>query len=134
MRPPRILTIVALLAPVAAALAADAADPASVPRKATLAARANHQLRQADVPSVNTDADASLAAKANADLAARTEDERRPRLQVQRENLKGPAAAKAIAQQTNPNTIDRATAFGDKDHTQQVTDLKISVKKPGADH
>jgi hypothetical protein len=129
MRPLRILTMIALLAPIASALAADAADAASAPRKATLAARANHQLRQADVPSAKADADASLATKADADLAARTEGARRPRLQVQRENLKGPAAAKAIAQQTNPNTIDRATAYGDKDHTQQVTDLKVTLQR-----
>ena len=57
--------------------------------------------------------------------------DRRPRLHVERQNLKGPEAAKAIAQQTNPNTIDHDTAFGDKDHTQQVTNLKVTLKKKG---
>lgn len=133
MSPTRILTASALLALVTAVHAADTADAgASAPsHKATLAARASHQLREADVPSARTDADASLAAKANADQAARAAADDRPRLHVERQNLKGPAAAKAITQQTNPNTIDHDTAFGDKDHTQQVTNLKVTLKKKG---
>ena len=100
-------------------------------KKSTLAASANQQLRQNDVPSVKTDPQgaASVKAQADADMAARGAHARRPRLQVSRENLKGPAAAKAIAQQTTPNTIDHDTAYGDKDHTQQVTDFKVQIKK-----
>ena len=111
---------------------ARAADDAAKPRpKATLATAANTQLRQEDVPSVKTDPQGaeSVKAKADADLAARNARDRAPRLQVRRENLKGNQAARAIRQQTNPNTIDHDTAYGDKDHTEQVTDLKISVKK-----
>lgn len=133
MSPTRILAAAALPALVTAAFAADPApDAASAPQhRATLAARANHQLRQDAVPSVKTDPDGSLATRANADLAARAADDRRPRLHVERQNLKGPEAAKAIAQQTNPNTIDHDTAYGDKDHTQQVTNLKVTLKKKG---
>jgi hypothetical protein len=134
MSPTRILTTAALLALGAAVHAADASTAAaSAPQhKATLAARADNQLRQADLPSAKTDADGSLAARANADLASRADDDQRPRLHVERQNLKGPAAAKAIAQQTNPNTIDHDTAYGDKDHTQQVTNLKVTLKKKPA--
>jgi len=129
----RTLTAAALLALVSAVHAADAAtSAASAPHgKPTLAATANHQLRQEDVPSVRTDPAGSLAARADADLAARNAEDRRPRLHVERQNLKGPAAAQAIAQQTNPNTIDHDTAYGDKDHTQQVTNLKLTLKKRG---
>ena len=131
MSPTRLLTAAALLALASAVHAADTpADAASAPRH-TLAARANHQLRQANVPSVRTDPDASLAARASADQATRATADDRPRLHVERQNLKGPAAAKAIAQQTNPNTIDHDTAYGDKDHTQQVTNLKVTLQKKG---
>jgi len=134
MSPNRILTTAALLALGAATHAAGArADAASAPQhKGTLATRADGQLRQADVPSVKTDPDGSLAARADADLASRAADEQRPRLHVERQNLKGPAAARAIAQQTNPNTIEHDTAYGDKDHTQQVTNLKVTLKKKPA--
>jgi len=133
MSPTRILTAAALLALMAGVQAADAAaDAASAPRKpSSLAMQAGRQLRQQDVPSIRNDPDGSLAARADADLAARDAADRRPRLHVERQNLKGADAAKALAQQANPNTIDRATAYGDKDHTQQVTNLKVTVKKPG---
>jgi hypothetical protein len=136
MCPIRILKTAALLALVAgthAVHAGDArADAASAPQHpATLATRADSQLRQADVPSVKTDPGSSLAARADADLASRAADDQRPRLHVERQNLKGRAAAKAIAQQTTPNTIEHDTAYGDKDHTQQVTNLKVTLKKRG---
>jgi hypothetical protein len=133
MNSTRILATTALLAFGLPAFAVDPPhDAASAARsKATLAARADHQLRQADVPSVKTDPDGSLATRANADLASRAADDRRPRLHVERQNLKGAEATKAISQQTNPNTIDHDTAYGDKDHTQQVTNLKVTLKKRG---
>ncbi len=118
-----------LLALVGAAQAADA--PAKPNAKSTLAASANSQLRLSGVPSVRTDPQGadSVKAKADADIAARDARDKRPRLQVQRQNLKGADARRAIAAQTTPNTIDHDTAYGDKDHTEQVTNLKISVKK-----
>ena len=97
-------------------------------RKPTLSSTANHQLRTDDVPSVKTDP-ASVKTQADADIAARDARARGPRLQVQRQNLKGDDAARAMAQQATPNSIDRATANGDIQHTEQVTNLKISVKK-----
>ena len=124
-----LLLAAAILALGGAAQAAD--DAAKAPAKATLAASANSQLRRSDVPSVRTDPQGadSIKAKADADIAARDQRDKRPRLHVQRQNLKGLDAKREIEAQTNPNTIDHDTAYGDKDHTQQVTNLKITVKK-----
>ena len=117
---------------VALGAAAHAADTdAKAPAKPSLAADANRQLRQNDVPSVKTDPQGaeSIKAKADADIASRNARDTGRRLQVRRQNLKGPAAAREIAQQANPNTIDHDTAYGDKDHTEQVTNLKVQIKK-----
>ena len=107
--------------------------PARTHGKPTLSATSNAQLRQSDVPSVKTDPDGaqSVKAKADADMASRDarDGDKRPRLQVQRQNLKGDDAKRAIAAHTNPNTIDHDTAYGDMDHTEQVTDLKLTLKK-----
>lgn len=93
------------------------------------AASAARQLRGADVPSARTDP-ATLKARADADLAARgAAHAAGPRLHAQRENLKGRAAAAELARRHTPSTYDRDIANGDKDHTEQVTDLKITVKK-----
>ena len=97
-------------------------------KKPTVAATANRHLRTDEVPSAKTDP-ASVKAKADADIAARDGHPRGAHLVVQRQNLKGDAAAHAMAQQATPNSIDRATANGDIDHTEQVTDLKITLKK-----
>ena len=74
---------------------------------------------------------AQVEAQADADMAARDArgSNRSPRLQVQRQNLKGDDAKRAIAARTTPNTIDHDTAYGDMDHTEQVTDLKLTLKK-----
>ena len=97
-------------------------------KKPTLAANANHQLQQAAVPSVKNEP-VDVKAQADADMASRDARAKGRRLQVQRQNLKGPDAAHAIAQQTTPNTIDHDTAYGDIDHTEQLTNVKISIKK-----
>ena len=134
MNTPRILAIAAL-ALAAAAHAAPGTDvnldgsTKSRVKKPTLATAANRQLTAASVPSVQTDPQGSVAAKADADMVARDARARGPRLVVSRQNLKGDDAARAIQQQTTPNTIDRATAYGDKDHTEQVTNLKVTIKK-----
>ena len=105
------------------------ADGSTAPhKKTTLATNSNRQLRLDDVPSARTAAP-DVKAQADADMAARDARDKSPRLQVQRENLKNGDAARAIAQRTTPNTIDRDTAYGDKDHTEQVTDLKVTLKK-----
>ena len=98
-------------------------------KKPTLSATANRQLRTDDVPSVATDPQRSVAAQAQAEMASRDARATGPRLQVQRQNLKGDDAKRALQEQANPNSIDRATAFGDKDHTEQVTNLKVTLKK-----
>ena len=98
-------------------------------KKPTLAATANRQLHDDEGPSATTDPQRSVAAQAQADMATRDARAKGPRLKVTRQNLKGDAARRVIQQQTNPNTIDHDTAFGDKDHTEQVTNLKLTVKK-----
>lgn len=126
------LAALAALALAATAQAAPDVNPDGSPavhRKPTLAASANHQLRQADVPSVKTDPQRSVAAQAQADMDARDARGKGPRLHVTRQNLKGDDAKRAIQEQTNPNTIDHDTAWGDKDHTEQVTNLKVQLKK-----
>ena len=94
-----------------------------------MAAAANKQLREDEVPSVKAQP-VDVKSQADADIAARDARTKGRRLQVQRQNLKGDDAARAIAQQTTPNTIDHDTAYGgDKDHTEQVTNLKVQIKK-----
>jgi len=133
MTSPRFLAI-AVLAVAAAAHAAPGQDvnldgSPKAGKKPTLAANADRQLRAAEVPSVTTDPNGSVKQRADADIAARDARAHGRRLQVSRQNLKGDDAARAIQQQTTPNTIDRATAYGDKDHTEQVTNLRVTVKK-----
>ena len=109
-----------------------AADDTAAPaKKSSLAASANTQLRQADVPSVRTDPDSaqSVKAQADADMAARDARDKGPKLVVKRENLKGNQAKRAMEQRATPNSIDHDIAYGDKDHTEQVTDLKVQLKK-----
>ena len=117
---------------VALGSAVHAADDTAKPgAKPTLAAETNRQLRQEDIPSVKTDPNGaqSVKAQADADMAARDARSKGPRLQVTRQNLKGDAARREIQAHTNPNTIDHDTAFGDKDHTEQVTDFQLHLKK-----
>ena len=125
------ILLAASLVALGSTVAAADTDTVRHARKPTLAAAAETQLRQSDVPSARTEpkGTASVKAKADADLAARDARDKGPRLHVQRENLKGNQAARAMQQQANPNTIDHDTAFGDKDHTRQVTDLKVTLKK-----
>ena len=108
-------------APAASLQASAAAHPIKGP---TLAASANRALLKDDVPSVRDDP--GVKAQADADLARR---DVRPQVKATRENLKGSEAAHALAQQHRPSTYDREIQMGDKDHTEQVTDLKVFVKK-----
>ena len=91
----------------------------------TLAASANRALARDEVPSVR-DEPVDVKAQADADLARR---DVQPRLKATRENLKGDDAKHALAQQQKPSTYDRDIQMGDKDHTEQVTDVKVFVKK-----
>ena len=133
MNTPRFLAVATLALLAAAGHAAPGQDvnldgSTKPHKKPTLAATADSQLRTDDVPSVKTDP-ATVKARADADIAARDGRPHSPHLVVQRQNLKGDDAAHAIAQQATPNSIDRATANGDIDHTEQVTNLKITLKK-----
>ena len=124
-------TLVALAAAAQAAPGADVNLDGSAKtnnKKPTLATTADHQLRQQAVPSAKTEP-VDVKAQADADIAARDARAKGPRLQVTRQNLKGDDAKRVIRQQTTPNTIDHDTAYGDMDHTEQVTDLKVTIKK-----
>lgn len=129
----RILAAATLAALFTAAHAAPGQDvnldgSAKANQKTTLATAAGKQLRQDDVPSVKTDP-VDVKAQADSDIAARDARAKGPQLVVQRQNLKGNAAARAMEQRATPSSIDHATAYGDIDHTEQVTDLKLSLKK-----
>ncbi len=135
MNTTRIIAAAALLACVAAASAgsgtatdADAAASSHPNKKPTLATTAGRQLQADAVPSVTTEP-VDLKAQADADIARRNGVAKPRRLTVERQNLKGDAAARAIAQRQKPSTYDRDIQMGDKDHTEQVTDLKIYLKK-----
>jgi len=133
MRPLRFLVAATLTAMGAAALAAGGQDvkldgSAHPHKKGPLAAAAASQLRKDDARPATTPP-VGVKAQADADIAARDARAKGPRLKVQRQNLKGEDAAREIAAQRTPNTIDHDTAYGDKDHTEQVTNVKISVKK-----
>ena len=109
-----------------AAQAQTASPAAAHPIKGpTLAASANRALAHDAVPSVRNEP-VDLKAQADADLARR---DAAPRLKATRENLKDDDAKHAIAQQQKPSTYDRDIQMGDKDHTEQVTDVKVFVKK-----
>ena len=97
-------------------------------KKTTLAATANRQLLADAVPSAKTEP-VDVKAQADAEMASRDARAKGPRLEVHRQNLKGDDARRALAQQANPNTIDRATANGDIEHTEQVTNVKVTLKK-----
>jgi hypothetical protein len=106
-------------------------DGSTAPRStqgAPLAANAGHPLRSASVPSARN---APVDTKTAADEDLRRRDGRKlgPHLKAERQNLKGADAKRALAQQRKPSTFDREMATGDIDHTEQVTDLKITVKK-----
>ena len=132
MRPIRLFTAATLLACAAAAGAAPGQsvnlDGSVRHKKPTLAATANRQLRADEVPSASS-APLDVKSQADADMARRGAAKKTPRLTAERQNLKGDAAARVIAQQHKPSTYDRDISMGDKDHTEQVTNLKVYIKK-----
>ena len=72
-----------------------------------------------------------MKAKADADMAAaRRARDKGPRLHGAAPEPQGRRRqARDRSRTTNPNTIDHDTAYGDMDHTEQVTDLKLTLKK-----
>lgn len=94
------------------------ASPLSPP---SLAAQAASSLQRANVPSTATD---PMAAGADS-----KKPNGRLRLKAERQNLKGDDAAHAMAQRQNPSTYDRSIQNGDADHTEQVTDMKVTIHK-----
>jgi hypothetical protein len=132
------VVLAALMAASATAIAAPASAPAQSvnldgsvsahsQKGPTLAAVAGKQLEQANVPSTRTDP-VDVKAAADADMNKRG-DHPAPRLKAERQNLTGKDAAAAIARQKNPSTLDHEMANGDIDHTEQVTNLKVYLKK-----
>lgn len=94
-------------------------------KRPSLAGTAASSLQSANVPSTKT-APLDIKTAADADIKKRNS---RPRLKAERENLKGDDAKRALAEQQNPSTYDRSIQNGDIDHTEQVTDLKVTIKK-----
>ncbi len=128
----RILAAAAFLAAGAASHAAPAQganpDGFASPRAApgpTLAASARGSLARAELPSASS-APLSVKAAADADIHKRRTQ---PRLKAERQNLKEDEAARVQAQQQTPATFDRDMSLGNKDHTEQVTNLKVYIKK-----
>jgi hypothetical protein len=136
------------LAPLAivliAALPVLAAEPAGPPATAvrldgTADARISRNVSDAASPPHGPAAAASAAAEAtaarnakaeaDADIAARQAG-RKGGLRVDKENLKGAAAKKELEQGTMPENYDHSISMGDKDHTAQVTNVRIYVQKP----
>ncbi len=129
----KLMAATALLAFGAAASAAPGQDvnldgSAQPHQKSTLAAAADRQLQADGVQSAKA-APQDVKSEADAEMAARDARAKAPRLELTRQNLKGEAAAQAMRQQATPNSIDRATAYGDIDHTEQVTNLLVTLKK-----
>ena len=130
MNPFRVITSVAVLALAAGTGAAvgqtvNLDGSVATARKPTLAATAASALARSNVPSTKADP-VDLKTAADADIKKR---DGLPRLKAQRENLKGDDAKRAIAERQNPSTYDRSIQNGDIDHTEQVTDLKVTIKK-----
>jgi len=92
------------------------AASAKAAKPPTLAASAARQIGQASAPTAKEAAAADLR-------------KRKVHLKAERQNLKGDDAKRALQQRQNPSTFDRDMANGNIDHTEQVTDLKITVKK-----
>jgi hypothetical protein len=126
-----------------AALPALAAGPASGPAAAvrldgSADARISRNVADAASPphgpvaAASAAADATAAhnakAEADADLAARQAGKKG--LRIDRENLKGAAAKKELEQGTMPENYDHSISMGDKDHTAQVTNVRVYVQKP----
>ncbi len=99
-----------------------------VARKSSLAATADRQLEADGVPTAKA-APVDVKTQADAEMAARDARAKGPRLQVKRHNLKGQDAAVAMRRQATPSSIDHDTAYGDIEHTEQVTNLLVTVKK-----
>jgi len=68
-------------------------------------------------------------AQADADLAARQAGGSERRLKVEKQDLQGKAAGRELQKKQSPANYDHSISMGDKDHTQQVTNVKIYFQK-----
>jgi hypothetical protein len=139
MRRPAPLAIAVLAA--LSAFAAGAAGPpaptvrldgsadARISRNVADAASPPHGPAAAASAAAEATAASNAKAKADADLAARQAGSK-AQLRIDRENLKGAAAKKELEQGTMPENYDHSISMGDKDHTAQVTSVRIYVQKP----
>jgi len=112
--------VVAPAATRTAAVPEPAASTARPIKGPSTAASANRELARDGVPSVR---DEPASAPTSTAAAARAQ------LKAGRENLKEGDAARELARQQKPSTYDRDIQMGDKDHTEQVTELKAYLKK-----
>jgi hypothetical protein len=123
-------TLMVLGAAASAAQGQDVNLYGSAPAHATsaLPKAADRQAQADGVPSAKT-APMDVKEQADAEMAARDARAKGPRLEAKRQNLKGDAAAQSMRQQATPNSIDRATAYGDMERTEQTTNLLATRKK-----
>jgi hypothetical protein len=130
MRGPSLIVPLALLMSGITALAAppagsgDAVD-ARIAKNVSSAAPPRPEPLFASSPTGKTESNAK--SQADADLAAR---DAKPKLSIDRENLKGKSAAPTLQKGMSPANYDRSIQMGDKDHVQQATSLKIYLKPP----
>jgi hypothetical protein len=136
------LAAAALLASAAAALAAepsgssasavrlDGSADARISRNLADAASPPHGPAAAASAAATADASRNAKAEADADLAARQAGQK-GRIKVDRQNLKGAAAKQELQKGTMPENYDHSIQMGEKDHTAQVTELRVVVRKPG---
>ena len=141
MRSPAVLATLSLLAAVAA-LAAEPSGPgaSAVRLDGSVDARISRNLADAASPPHGPAAAASSAAaasaardaksEADADIAARDAGAK-GKLKVDKENLTGAAAKKELQKGTMPENYDHSLQMGDKDHTAQVTNVRVYVHKGG---
>jgi len=141
MRSPAILASLTLLVAAAAFAAEPAGSTASaVHLDGSIDARISRNVADAASPPHGPATAASAAAaasasrdakaQADADIAAR-EAGSKGRLKVDKENLTGVAAKKELQKGTMPENYDHSIQMGDKDHTAQVTNVRVYVRKSG---
>jgi hypothetical protein len=135
------LAAIALLAIATAPRAADGTTAASAPVRldGSVDARVSRNVSDAASPPHGPAAAASAAseaagsrnakAEADADLAARQAGDK-GRLKIDKENLQGSAAKKELQKGTLPSNYDHSISMGEKDHTEQVTNVRVYLDKP----
>jgi len=139
MRSPALLASLTLLAATAFAAGPSGTSASAVQLDGSVDARISRNVADSASPPHGPAAAAAAAAasasrdakaQADADIAARAAGAK-GRLKVDKENLTGAAAKKELQKGTMPENYDHSMQMGDKDHTAQVTNVRVYVRKPG---